>query len=440
MGLTIDSTGNKAKDRGMHIPKEPGQKIIALAGNPNVGKSTVFNQLTGMKQHTGNWPGKTVSNAWGYCTYQGEQYILADIPGAYSLMAVSAEEEVARDFLCFGEVDAVIVVCDATCLERNLNLVMQIAEIHENVVLCLNLMDEAKKKNIHIDLQRLEQELGIPVVGTAARSKKGLNQLMEQVKCSLESGRHAPMYISYGKQIDQVAAAETEILEQLLTDKLNARWTALKLAEGDAKLLSAIKENLQLTAEQKAGLEVSKQRIEQNLTGLGISQEQVRENIIRIVYRKAGQICQKCVVRGENQKEVRRLRADRILTSKAAGIPLMIALLIGIFYLTMVGANYPSGLLADGLFWLQDQLYMLCKALALPWWIRDPLVLGVYRTLAWVVSVMLPPMAIFFPLFTLLEDVGYLPRVAFNLDQNNEMQCVWKTGPQHVLRADLDAD
>ena len=416
MGLTIDSTGNKAKDRGMHIPKELGQKIIALAGNPNVGKSTVFNQLTGMKQHTGNWPGKTVSNAWGYCTYQGEQYILADIPGAYSLMAVSAEEEVARDFLCFGEVDAVIVVCDATCLERNLNLVMQIAEIHENVVLCLNLMDEAKKKNIHIDLQKLEQELGIPVVGTAARSKKGLNQLMEQVKCSLESGRHAPMYISYGKQIDHVAAAETEILEQLLTDKLNARWTALKLAEGDAKLLSAIKENLQLTAEQKAGLEASKQRIEQNLTGLGISQEQVRENIIRIVYRKAGQICQKCVVRGENQKEVRRLRADRILTSKAAGIPLMIALLIGIFYLTMVGANYPSGLLADGLFWLQDQLYMLCKALALPWWIRDPLVLGVYRTLAWVVSVMLPPMAIFFPLFTLLEDVGYLPRVAFNLD------------------------
>ena len=416
MGLTIDSTGNKAKDRGMHILKEPGQKIIALAGNPNVGKSTVFNQLTGMKQHTGNWPGKTVSNAWGYCTYQGAQYILADIPGAYSLMAVSAEEEVARDFLCFGEVDAVIVVCDATCLERNLNLVMQIAEIHENVVLCLNLMDEAKKKNIHIDLQRLEQELGIPVVGTTARSKKGLNQLMEQVKCSLESGRHAPMYISYGKQIDQVAAAETEILEQLLTDKLNARWTALKLAEGDAKLLSAIKENLQLTAEQKAGLEASKQRIEQNLTGLGISQEQVRENIIRIVYRKAGQICQKCVVRGENQKEVRRLRADRILTSKAAGIPLMIALLIGIFYLTMVGANYPSGLLADGLFWLQDQLYMLCKALALPWWIRDPLVLGVYRTLAWVVSVMLPPMAIFFPLFTLLEDVGYLPRVAFNLD------------------------
>lgn len=416
MGLTIDSTGNKAKDRGMHIPKEPGQKIIALAGNPNVGKSTVFNQLTGMKQHTGNWPGKTVSNAWGYCTYQGAQYILADIPGAYSLMAVSAEEEVARDFLCFGEVDAVIVVCDATCLERNLNLVMQIAEIHENVVLCLNLMDEAKKKNIHIDLQRLEQELGIPVVGTTARSKKGLNQLMEQVKCSLGSGRHAPMYISYGKQIDQVAAAETEILEQLLTDKLNARWTALKLAEGDAKLLSAIKENLQLTAEQRAGLEASKQRIEQNLTGLGISQEQVRENIIRIVYRKAGQICQKCVVRGENQKEVRRLRADRILTSKAAGIPLMIALLIGIFYLTMVGANYPSGLLADGLFWLQDQLYMLCKALALPWWIRDPLVLGVYRTLAWVVSVMLPPMAIFFPLFTLLEDVGYLPRVAFNLD------------------------
>lgn len=416
MGLTIDSTGSKAKDRGMHIPKVPGQKIIALAGNPNVGKSTVFNQLTGMKQHTGNWPGKTVSNAWGYCSYQGEQYILADIPGAYSLMAVSAEEEVARDFICFGGADAVIVVCDATCLERNLNLVMQIAEIQGNVILCLNLMDEAKKKNIDIDLQILQQELGIPVVGTAARSKKGLKQLMGQVKSNLETGKNTPMDIFYGEQLEQIVAEEKETLEAFLEGKLDARWTGLKLAEGDEKLLEAIKENLQLTIEQQDNLEASRKRIEQRLNNLGISQEQVRENIIRIVYRKAGLICQKCVTRGENKSEAHRLRADRILTSKTAGIPLMIALLIGIFYLTIVGANYPSGLLADGLFWLQDQLYALCKTLALPWWIRDPLVLGVYRTLAWVVSVMLPPMAIFFPLFTLLEDMGYLPRVAFNLD------------------------
>ncbi|MFR8530856.1 MAG: FeoB small GTPase domain-containing protein, partial [Anaeromassilibacillus sp.] len=171
MGLTSRSTGIKAVDMGLVIKRQSGEdRVIALAGNPNVGKSTVFNELTGMNQHTGNWPGKTVTNAQGTCTYRGRPFILVDIPGCYSLMAHSAEEEVARDFLCFGHPDAVVVVCDATCLERNMNLVLQALEITNRVVVCVNLMDEAERKGIRLDLERMSERLGVPVVPAAARS------------------------------------------------------------------------------------------------------------------------------------------------------------------------------------------------------------------------------------------------------------------------------
>ena len=179
MGLTAGSTGRGAADKGLFIQREDGDKVIALAGNPNVGKSTVFNELTGLNQHTGNWPGKTVTNAQGHYTHKGMHTILVDIPGTYSLMAHSAEEEVARDFICFGGADGVVVVCDATCLERNLNLVLQTMEITDRVVVCVNLMDEAKKKNIRIDFDQLAENLGVPVVGASARSRKGLDELMD---------------------------------------------------------------------------------------------------------------------------------------------------------------------------------------------------------------------------------------------------------------------
>ena len=149
MGLTNSSLGTNAVDNGLIIKKQsPDDKVVALAGNPNVGKSTVFNALTGLNQHTGNWPGKTVTNAQGFCSTEKCSYVMVDIPGTYSLMAHSAEEEVARNFICFGQPDAVVVVCDATCLERNLNLVLQTLEISSNVIVCVNLMDEAKRKNI----------------------------------------------------------------------------------------------------------------------------------------------------------------------------------------------------------------------------------------------------------------------------------------------------
>ena len=236
MGLTANSTGRGAVDQGLHIDKEtPEDRVIALAGNPNVGKSTVFNELTGLNQHTGNWPGKTVSNAQGVCTYQGQNYVFVDLPGTYSLMAHSAEEEVARDFLCFGGADAAVVVCDATCLERNLNLVLQTIEITPHVVVCVNLMDEAKKKHIRIDLKKLEENLGVPVVGASARSGKGLHALMEQV-CALTHGtkKTKPRRIRYLAAVEEVLTQLEPLVQVKLTKPLSARWAALRLLDGDA--------------------------------------------------------------------------------------------------------------------------------------------------------------------------------------------------------------
>jgi ferrous iron transport protein B len=237
MGLSGSSTGTgvlSCCDGILQIKKQTDQdKVIALAGNPNVGKSTVFNNLTGMNQHTGNWPGKTVANAQGLCRHRGKNFILVDIPGTYSLMANSEEEEIARDFICFGQPDATVVVADATCLERNLNLVLQTLEISGSVILCVNLLDEAKKKRIRIDLKRLSQELGIPVVGTSARSGKGLTDLMDAVVQLTESDRHMePMRIHYGSEIENAVAILQPEIEQLLNGRLNSRWVSLKLLEG----------------------------------------------------------------------------------------------------------------------------------------------------------------------------------------------------------------
>lgn len=182
MGLTNQSTGTNALDKDLNIVRiSKDDKVIALAGNPNVGKSTVFNNLTGLNQHTGNWPGKTVTNATGKYIHNKKDFILVDIPGTYSLMANSVEEEVARDFICFGNPDATVVIVDATCLERNLNLVLQTLEITENVLVCVNLMNEAKRKGIVINLEKLSSLLGVPVVGTSANIGKGLKELKDEI-------------------------------------------------------------------------------------------------------------------------------------------------------------------------------------------------------------------------------------------------------------------
>jgi len=314
------------------------EKLIALAGNPNVGKSTVFNRLTGMRQHTGNWPGKTVELARGSYTYGEETYTLVDLPGTYSLAAHSAEEEVARDFLTGGGADCTVVVCDATCLERNLNLVLQTLELTGRVVICINLMDEAKKKGITIDADRLADLLGVRVVTAAAGRGEGMERLKQAVARVAEGAECPP--------VELVAGAKTVEEKVRLAERLAAEVTHWE-----------------------------------------------REDYTRLDR-----------------------RLDRLFTGKHTGIPLMILLLMGILWLTMEGANLPSELLSRVLFWGQDRLSDLFAFLKAPDWLHGALVLGVYRVVAWVVSVMLPPMAIFFPLFTLLEDFGYLPRVAFVLD------------------------
>lgn len=419
MGLTNASTGAGVLNHcGLHIEKETEQdQIIALAGNPNVGKSTVFNGLTGMNQHTGNWPGKTVVNAQGQYRHNDTNYIMVDIPGTYSLIANSAEEEVARDFICFGGADAVVVVADATCLERNLNLVLQTMEITDRVVLCVNLMDEAKKKKIRIDLPRLSERLGIPVVGMSARSGKGLDKLMDTVAVLTRTEeKKNPLRIRYGDEIENAVSLIEPVVENALHGAVNSRWVALQLLDNDDSLLRSMKNYLGYNLLESEDVLQQVAQARQHLEAAGIPQEEFRDEVVTRIVKNCEEISRETVRFEEEKYAERDRRIDRILTSKLTGIPIMIAMLFGIFWITISGANVPSALLSEALFSLEKPLTDLFLWVSAPDWLRGIVVDGVFRTLAWVISVMLPPMAIFFPLFTLLEDSGYLPRIAFNLD------------------------
>lgn len=428
MGLSGDSTGAGVLtccDGVLQIEKTSAEdKVIALAGNPNVGKSTVFNSLTGLNQHTGNWPGKTVANAQGKYQYKGKNYILVDIPGTYSLMANSEEEEIARDFICFGEPDATVVVADATCLERNLNLVLQTMEISKQVILCVNLLDEAKKKKIRIKLDVLSEKLGIPVVGTSARSGKGLKNLMEAVSAlTTQKAGTTPLSVTYDPAIEEAVSILQPVVKKTLRGKLNSRWVSLKLLDGDASILKSLKKYLGYDILSQNEIAESLADARSCLNKIGIKNDSFRDRVVTKIVETCEQISRETVIYEEKGYAERDRKIDRVLTSKATGIPIMILLLCGIFWLTITGANYPSQLIADGLFWVEDRLSDFCMAAGAPLWVKGILVDGCYRTLAWVVSVMLPPMAIFFPLFTLLEDLGYLPRVAFNMDNFFRKAC-----------------
>lgn len=379
---------------------------IALAGNPNVGKSTIFNNLTGMHQHTGNWTGKTVANATGECTYKDINFTFIDIPGTYSIMSNSEEEEIARDYICFGNPDMTIVVVDATCLERNLNLVYQVMEITNNVVLCVNLLDEAKKKKIKVDLEILSKELGIPVVGTIARDKNTLGNLLRVVKNVCEEKTPIiPHKIEYSEDIEKYIKSIEKILrkEYILKEEMY-RWISLKIIDGDEKILRTIEEKLNIDIRENKEIKDIKR------------ENNYRDEIISTIMKKAEKICDKvCTFENKNYSKKDR-KIDKILTSKKYGIPIMILFLGLIFWITIVGANYPSQILFSFFGNIQEQLIRFADFINCPEWLSNMLILGIYQTLTWVISVMLPPMAIFFPLFTILEDLGYLPRMAFNLD------------------------
>lgn len=234
----------------------PEQIVVALAGNPNVGKSTVFNALTGLNQHTGNWPGKTVANAQGITKYQDREFVLVDLPGTYSLLANSVDEEVARDFLCFGNPQATIVVVDATCLERNLNLVFQVLEITPKVVVCVNLLDEAKRKGLDVNIKTLSKELGVPVVPTIARDGKGLKELMAAVyNVALGITKTNPPSMIYDQDIEAAIRTIEPKLSNFLHGMLNSRWVALRLLDGDQTILQSICEYLQGDLRQIPNLE-----------------------------------------------------------------------------------------------------------------------------------------------------------------------------------------
>lgn len=423
---------------GVHVGHS--EYVVALMGNPNTGKSTVFNALTGLRQHTGNWAGKTVARAEGAFLYQGRNYKLVDLPGTYSLLATSTDEEIARDFVLFGQPDVTLVVVDATRLERNLNLALQVLEITDRVVICLNLMDEARRHGLEIDTAELSRRLGVPVVATAARFGEGIGQLL-QVLDEVATGQIAVQPQRGGTQSDELAGAVAQLvvdLERLIPGLPNSAWVATRMLDGDARVTAAI-ESGELAQLARFAARGSDDNVSSSESGEFVAprSERLRELLAKVeslrwtigprvhqslaegTYARAAAIADAVVRRGEQAGGRDWDRTlDRLLTNRWTGFPIMIGMLAIVLWLTVTGSNYPSSLLATLLVENGHPLLQSAAAwLGLPGWISGLLIDGCYLATAWVVSVMLPPMAIFFPLFTLLEDFGYLPRVAFNLDR-----------------------
>ena len=372
---------------------------------------------------------------------KNNEYILVDLPGTYSIMSNSEEEEIARDYICFGMPDVTVVVLDATCLERNLNLLFQIMEITDKVIVCVNLLDEAKKKKIDVNLKNLERILGVPVVGTIAQKKKTLDNLKEIIyKVSTNKLNPIPKTVEYENKIEANIEKIKDIIKDeyvgkfsdsscfsknitlnkeskdvnIISDKLY-RWIAIKALDGDKKILESIEENLKISLDT----EIISQNLEEakkDLKAVGITEENFKDKIVENIVNRAEQVTKEVCKFNNSDYSSRDRKIDRILTSKKWGIPIMLLFLAIIFWITIVLANYPSEFLFSIFESIGEKLMVFANYINCPEWLSNMLILGMYQTLTWVISVMLPPMAIFFPLFTILEDMGYLTRIAFNMD------------------------
>lgn len=380
---------------------------IALAGNPNVGKSTVFNALTGMKQHTGNWSGKTVGSAEGTIKQRRKEITLVDLPGTYSLTSNSAEENVTRDFLCFEKYEGAVVVCDACCLERNLIFALQVAQLVPKTLLCVNMLDDAAKKGIKIDIEALSRETGLPTIGISAANLDGISELCDMI-FELVEGRLESEFVPlrYPKNVEHALSELCPVLDRDFGFK--GVFAALKFIENERGFVSEFKKRFG----DSSKLENLSTALEKISVG-----DNIPDIIAACTVLRAEEVCISAVKFSSNEHGSKDGKIDSVLTGKMFGIPIMLILFGFIFWLTVSGANYPSKLLSKAFSEIGIMLENILSEMFLPPMLKSLLLDGVWNVLSWVIAVMLPPMAVFFPLFTLLEDVGYLPRVAFNLDR-----------------------
>ncbi|MBE6573319.1 MAG: ferrous iron transport protein B [Ruminococcaceae bacterium] len=363
---------------------EKYDRVIALAGNPNVGKSSLFNELTGLRQHTGNWTGKTVDTAFGECKREGKCYKIIDLPGTYSLFSHSPEEEVTRRYIMSGEAELCCVVCDASSLEAGLPLVLQMSEVYDKLIVVLNLWDETEKYSVAIDVERLSEILSCPVVTTSAKRKEGIDELISR----FEEDIHTRASVRYDEDIEY----------------------ALSLMGDDLSRFEKIRIICSKSIEKERFIHAK-----EYLYAAGLYPEKCAETVSGAVISRAQEIASECVTKSEKQID-RNHRIDKIVTGKYTAVPIMLLLLTAVLFLTVIGANYPSRWLSSFFIYAEGRLNELLILLNLPVFIREMIVCGMFRVCGWVISVMLAPMAIFFPLFTLLEDIGILPRIAFNMD------------------------